>query len=521
MNQDELYDKGRAEAIKKLISLQNQNNINQDRRRNAVTTVRDVLRDRRSSNQEVVAEPRLVEEEGVANDVVVENPDVNSEAIVAVVVPDDVAAVVSEEVKEAIVEENPDQAVEIPVQVEEEKYNDFVPIISVPIASTFHDNYAIPLHRILKTKPKPPIDDDEPLSFAARRMRFSGNPRTAAPSVSTGAAAGGAAAPCPIDTRTNLRHRRQIAKLKADCLKYCAELGKKLEDEIPTDAPKEEWENLYHDLLTEKKKKKAKGLYRDALDWSSLFVQQVVESFHPVGLQGRGFSKVIRESKDFDNDLDELYEEQDISWFRNIPPAATIVNKYINKFSENHWENLTGDKEKNDAATQEEKGPVLHEKSVAPPVAPQPPVARPLPARPKKKNVRKAEPVAAVAMQQQPQWDPAIMQQFMYYQMMMQQQQYALAQQQQQQQFQVPMTQLSHGAPMTQFLPPLTAPMTQFVPPVTAPQQPLIAPIVQPPITTAPVIIAPEGDTKLDVSEALAKTDRKAFFERRKKEMNL
>jgi hypothetical protein len=163
MNQDELYDKGRAEAIKKLISLQNQNNINQDRRRNAVTTVRDVLRDRRSSNQEVVAEPRLVEEEGVANDVVVENPDVNSEAIVAVVVPDDVAAVVSEEVKEAIVEENPDQAVEIPVQVEEEKYNDFVPIISVPIASTFHDNYAIPLHRILKTKPKPPIDDDEPL----------------------------------------------------------------------------------------------------------------------------------------------------------------------------------------------------------------------------------------------------------------------------------------------------------------------------------------------------------------------
>jgi hypothetical protein len=63
--------------------------------------------------------------------------------------------------------------------------------------------------------------------------------------------------------------------------------------------------------------------------------------------------------------------------------------------------------------------------------------------------------------------------------------------------------------------------MTQFVPPVTAPQQPLIAPIVQPPITTAPVIIAPEGDTKLDVSEALAKTDRKAFFERRKKEMNL
>lgn len=386
---EEQYINGRVLAVQKLLSLQNQNNINPERKRNAQVLVRNKLRELRNSssknNDDVVEEePAEPEQE----DEVQEEKEEVSEAVVELEPQPDLEpeAVVDAKEDEDVPNDNDDNNVDrdfSPQQKEEEqkqilerktetKYQNNLNIRELP-TTTFQASYKPPVtHR--STLPRRTAafhddDDDEQLSFVERRMRYSGNlSNKSAPPTPNHSVPG---TPKPqqaqaqhqtpssannnnnnpkqnassAENRPNLRQRNQIQMLRKSCINLCKVLDKKIEDLITEDAPKEEWVNLHNDLLAETKKHKALNIYRDALDWSSLIVQQVTETFHPAGFKGKGFSKIIRESEDFDQDLEELYEQQEIPWFRNVPPAASVVNKFVKKYCENHWRNLTQEQE--------------------------------------------------------------------------------------------------------------------------------------------------------------------------------
>jgi len=382
MNKDESYVRGRSDLIAKVLGLQNADNIHADKRRQAKQLV---YRKLHKDNINEVAAPAAM------MSVAEPEPEVEPD-----MPPQEEKLAPPQEPEEFKYEPEPEpERAETPVV--EERTHSRPPPLQIPLSarvSSFHRGYNRPKH----SQPPAPEDDNEDgeLSFAARRMR--GGSGTSARSVPPSPAY--SAPPTPQmrsqsrasytstsneeKSRSNLRHRMQIDQLREKCEALCLKFKKNLKDLITEDAPREEWINLHKNLLQAKKKTATIGIYRDVLDWSALFVQRIANAFKPAGFTGGNFARTTRECKEFDEQLEDLYEDQDAPLFRNIPPTAMIANLYVKNFAGEQTETI-----KEALNQQEEKAP-----AAAPPVAP----------KKKLKKKHSQQPLSAAQLQQMHAW---------------------------------------------------------------------------------------------------------------------